>query len=396
MTASSRKGLQLNGNPWRSAAELLRRPFNDLSEEDLRQIVDDASESLVLELKEELDRDALAKACAAFANTIGGLLLVGISDDGSLVGISRRGAEAPVWVKDILRPRVTPLPPFRARWVALDRDAERAVLAILVEESATTPHLLTRSGSIFVRTQGASDPLTDQRVLFDLIRRGERAAAAAETTALDLAHGATDAASIERLAVVPTGVAADFRERLFSPADEEAVCRALAHAFRLDDGAGIRTTASQHELAAQSAFAQYIGQVFTYSARCRNDGGVVLAREDPAEEGYPPHLYLDHLVQRLGPWLEAATELLLGLGGHGALRVALSIASAVSGERYFFYAAGAAGRLPPGASHTVATWSSLAADDVDVTIERLLSDLASAAGVRPSEWAAARARDSSK
>ena len=126
--------------------------------------------------KAVLRKDLVAKSCAAFANTIGGLLVVGVPDDSDeLHGIDDHIGETQLWVKDVLRSRVVPLPPFRARRLELQNG--RWILLILVEESTTTPHLLTGQGSIYVRNPGSSDPrpLGDQRLLLDLLHRGERA-----------------------------------------------------------------------------------------------------------------------------------------------------------------------------------------------------------------------------
>lgn len=70
----------------RSIGELLPRPFADLTLDDVREIVatvGEEGESLFFERKGRVSSEALAKACAAFANTMGGLLVVGIADEGN-------------------------------------------------------------------------------------------------------------------------------------------------------------------------------------------------------------------------------------------------------------------------------------------------------------------------
>jgi schlafen family protein len=104
----------------RSVAELLPRRFDDLSTEDVEKILRDAAdpgESLFLEWKRKLTGEGVAKACAAFANTYGGLLVVGAHDETrEAVGIPRPTVEPQVWIKDVLRSHVLPMPPFRARF----------------------------------------------------------------------------------------------------------------------------------------------------------------------------------------------------------------------------------------------------------------------------------------
>ncbi len=175
----------------RSVAELLPRPFAELTLGDITAIIDaigDETETLWFERKTQVSPNSLAKACAAFANTYGGLLVVGVANEGNeLVGIEPQAAEAQLWVKDTLRSRILPMPPFRARWLSLD--SAKGILLVLIEESATTPHLLTRSGAIYVRNPGSSDPvpISDQRRLLDLNERGAAAAKRAEERARDTA-----------------------------------------------------------------------------------------------------------------------------------------------------------------------------------------------------------------
>ena len=217
----------------RSVAELLPRPFADLERDDVERMianVGEERESLFFERKAEVsDPAALAKSCSAFANTMGGLLLVGIADEcDELIGIDQSSSEAQVWVKDILRGHVLPLPPFRARFIALS--GERSLLLVLVEESSTTPHLLTRAGAIYVRNPGASDPvpISDQRRLLDLLARGEHARERAEERARSLAAEAPleTTRTLERLlpmtlAVAPTGVAEGFEHDLLETENGE-------------------------------------------------------------------------------------------------------------------------------------------------------------------------------
>jgi predicted HTH transcriptional regulator len=128
----------------RSVSELLHKPFGDLRLEDVAQIIEkvgDERETIFFEKKSQISPHSLGKACSSFANMMGGLLVVGVADEGNeLVGIEPIAAEAQLWVKDSLRGNVIPLPPFRARWLELD-GGPRGILLVLVEESSTTPHL---------------------------------------------------------------------------------------------------------------------------------------------------------------------------------------------------------------------------------------------------------------
>ncbi len=245
----------------RSVAELLLHPFADLELDDVERMiaaVGEERESLFFERKAEVSSAALAKSCSAFANTMGGLLLVGIADQcDELIGIEQCPSEAQVWVKDILRGHVLPLPPFRARFIALSD--ERSLLLVLVEESSTTPHLLTRAGAIYIRNPGASDPvpISDQRRLLDLLARGEHARERAEERVRSLAAEAPleTTHALERLlpmtlAVAPIGVADWFeRDLLEDKAGEERLRQ--AHGEHNDHNQDYRHTTfwEQHSVA---------------------------------------------------------------------------------------------------------------------------------------------------
>jgi hypothetical protein len=202
-----------------SVAELPPRPFEDLTIEDVQQrvrdVLDEEGETLTLELKEDpADKSSIAKACTAFANTIGGLLVAGMSDDGALIGARPVAGEPQVWIKDILQPRVMPLPPFRARW--LDGPVG-GVLLVLVESSTSTPHILLRTGSIYVRSPGSSHPvpIRDQGTLLELIERARGARVEAERDAQTHVGSLPTATNGSALVVLrATGVADDWIDRV--------------------------------------------------------------------------------------------------------------------------------------------------------------------------------------
>jgi len=90
----------------RSVAELLPRPFEEIDLDSVREIIagiGEEPENLFFERKAAINPRSLAKACSAFANTNGGILVVGVADDDDgLVGVEPIAAEAQLWVKDML------------------------------------------------------------------------------------------------------------------------------------------------------------------------------------------------------------------------------------------------------------------------------------------------------
>lgn len=316
----------------RSVSELLPRPFEELTLEhvpDLLVRAGEERETLFFERKASVTSETLAKSCAAFANTMGGLLVVGVADDDdALAGTEKRAAEAQVWVKDMLRGHLLPLPPFRARWLPVGAEAdERGILLVLVAESSTTPHLLTRRGAIYVRNPGSSDPvpLGDQRLLFELTARGERAEERATREALESARAsrAPDLATWSFFAAVPTGVVDDYRARLFTTDGATRVLRVLYDVYT--EGPGM-----YQSFASPPSYSQH--QVL-YQRKMRSDFftsfEAVAASDDGAVGvGHGFKADVDHgieestLVHQVERALHATRELILDLGGHGDLRVA--------------------------------------------------------------------------
>ncbi len=127
----------------------------DMSPGDLDRMLE-LDESLFVEHKGDLGDESnygLAKAISAFANTLGGWLLLGVANGkphGSTATWASRG-DGPTLVdsvRDRLRGEVDPLPAFEAR--VIDHP-EGPVGVVRVYESADTPHVTLQSGSVFVR-----------------------------------------------------------------------------------------------------------------------------------------------------------------------------------------------------------------------------------------------------
>ncbi len=345
----------------RSVGELLPQAFERLTLDDVREVVTAGNEreTIFMEWKSELTPDAVAKAAAAFANTHGGLLLGGVDDGGEIVGFEPRSGEIELWVKDVLRSRVLPRPPFRARLIPLPNETSRAILLMLVEESSTTPHLLTRTGAIYVRSPGSSEPVPigDQALLLDLTRRGREARENATRRARQALEQHFEQQALYTLGLAPTGIGSDVIDDLYvgrQPIEQ------LDNAVRIHDltnepnaRESTEFTWSQHRL----QLARYVDRSFTAQPEALLDGLVVHSdgalqiqrcllppmRGGEIEPRGPEPLYLDTGLTSVIGWLQVALErgrqLILSLGGHGDLRVAVRIQTS---GRYVFYAEGRA------------------------------------------------------
>lgn len=140
-------------------------------------------ETLFVEHKSDLKTDGsynLMKAVASFANTLGGWLLIGvhagkpIDDPGSWSNAS--GPPLVDQVRDRLRHELDPLPAFEARVLP---HPDGPIGVVRVYQSADTPHVAIKTGSVFVReVAGDSDASRPRRAGGG--RDSERAYAAAQ------------------------------------------------------------------------------------------------------------------------------------------------------------------------------------------------------------------------
>lgn len=142
-------------------------------------------ESLFVEFKKGAERGSgyqLAKAAASFANTMGGWILIGVSDSGQLADWEPPTGSLTDIVRQRLEGQVDPLPSFSAAIVELP---DGPVGVVRVYESADTPHVLS-DGAIVVREPAQDSKLrklgryeaTAVRSHYELVQlagRGEKA-----------------------------------------------------------------------------------------------------------------------------------------------------------------------------------------------------------------------------
>jgi hypothetical protein len=126
----------------------------------------------------------LARSVAAFANSGGGWLLLGVADDGSVAGFAVPGtAHAHDWLRDHLQPAIDPLPAFH---VATVPTADGDVLAVRIPRSDQAPHVLRDSGVVMERIPGSSRPIDSQAKLLALSRAADGAEGRAEARLRDV------------------------------------------------------------------------------------------------------------------------------------------------------------------------------------------------------------------
>lgn len=142
---------------------MLALGISDLTPEFIEQLVHQRMrESLTLEYKEKLTPRIL-ETIAAMANSYGGLILVGVSNDYRIVGVSPDSEIVLVnQCQALLEPPSTP----EMALVHAVGDADRTILAIRVD-TRRMPTPVVLNGKVWIRLQGKNAP-ADRTRLFSL------------------------------------------------------------------------------------------------------------------------------------------------------------------------------------------------------------------------------------
>jgi hypothetical protein len=159
--------------PDESIRRLTLADFADDRVQDRLDALIGAGETLFVERKVGEPKDGLGATVASFANTLGGWILLGVSNDGEVIGFEPPGrVDLQDWVRDVVRPQVDPLPPLAA--ASVHRDGKQVGI-VRIAESLDTPHLVKTTGAVYVREPGGKRPITNHRELLEMARRGQDA-----------------------------------------------------------------------------------------------------------------------------------------------------------------------------------------------------------------------------
>jgi ATP-dependent DNA helicase RecG len=94
------------------------------------------------------------KTVAAFANGVGGILLIGVADDGTVEGISNDVGKCMDAIVNSIRNRIVPSPIFELEKCVVDN---KQVVAVFVREGDEPPYgLNNKPPSIYVRRHGTT------------------------------------------------------------------------------------------------------------------------------------------------------------------------------------------------------------------------------------------------
>jgi predicted HTH transcriptional regulator len=151
-------------------ASILGLSVSELGQDDVDRLLREG-ETRVVERKREIPRDVLGPAVSSLANTLGGWLLIGVTDEQPprIAGYTPPGrAHLQDYIRDRLRGEVDPIPPF----AAVEWATPKGLIGIVrVYESTDTHHMVRRTGAVFVREQGGKVPASHE-VVRQLASRG--------------------------------------------------------------------------------------------------------------------------------------------------------------------------------------------------------------------------------
>lgn len=122
-------------------------------------------ESEVVELKSGVVSD-ICKEIIAFANTKGGTLYIGVSDDGNIVGIDNADhvtLQLNNMVRDSIKPDVTMFVRYESQTIE-----DKQIVAVTVQKGTDRPYYLGSKGlkpsGVYVRNGTSADPATDTAI----------------------------------------------------------------------------------------------------------------------------------------------------------------------------------------------------------------------------------------
>lgn len=129
-------------------------------------------EGSTLEFKRKVsDPEKVVREMIAFANTGGGVLLVGIADDGSIPGLKYPEGES--HVISVALKKVTPALPIEETFISIG--GSRSVLQYKIQESKRKPHFMDtgdRSRACFIRVKDKS--IKASREVQEILKRKQQ------------------------------------------------------------------------------------------------------------------------------------------------------------------------------------------------------------------------------
>ena len=156
--------VNINGKDWEK-----------LQAEDIKEYLATGEENIFFEYKiEKVSSDHLAKEISAFANTYGGYIFLGVSNDGKIEGCNSWDEEK---ITNVIYDHITPIPIFDVKSFEISKNK---IFVIKIEEGPLPPYI-TSEGQICERISSSSRKLNTKQTKqtteinnFDTIKHSEQ------------------------------------------------------------------------------------------------------------------------------------------------------------------------------------------------------------------------------
>lgn len=128
---------------------------------ELSEIIANGESSGVEFKRDDIRPEQLAREIVAMTNFQGGRIILGVEDDGTIVGLQRKNTEE--WVMNVIRDKIHPLVLPYYEEVKMDNDLFVAVISF--PPGVSKPYVLRDRGSekIFIRVGSTSQPATREQ-----------------------------------------------------------------------------------------------------------------------------------------------------------------------------------------------------------------------------------------
>lgn len=164
---------------------LFGKAIDQWTETEVRRLIDEqVPEGQIVEYKQGFNKN-IPKCVASFANSLGGWLFVGVSEQ-SKEDTNKNKVDIPkeiigvqeyinpcLKVTHIIRDTISPVPIFHPKVIEIFVD-EKKVLVVYVPGDQNTPFITLKDGVVYSRINSSSAPVNDRYVLERLIEKGRR------------------------------------------------------------------------------------------------------------------------------------------------------------------------------------------------------------------------------
>lgn len=144
------------------------REWNELSVEDIEAAVASEEESFYFEFKEDkVDSKKIVEEISALANTYGGYIFLGVSDEKEIIGCSKWNEQS---IHAMIHDALSPTPSFDVKKFVTAN--EKVVFVIKIEQGSNPPYI-TSKGKIYERLSSGSFAIKDSTKLTQMYYQRE-------------------------------------------------------------------------------------------------------------------------------------------------------------------------------------------------------------------------------